>query len=79
MNEHNKGTDDHLTFRRGRDDFHVLRILGNGQISAGKAAELLREIQAGGKPQLPPFEAPAPEPTEIVRVKFCENCRGQSD
>jgi hypothetical protein len=71
--------DQRLTFRRGRDDFHVLRILGNGQISAGKAAELLRAIQNGEKPDLPNFEAPAPEPTEIVRVAFCDNCRGQSD
>lgn len=46
-----------IGFERGTDAFHVLRILGNGQISAGKAAELLRYIQLGEKPELMPFEA----------------------
>lgn len=38
------------------DEMHVLRILGNGQISAARAAEFIRDIRTGGKPSLPPFE-----------------------
>jgi hypothetical protein len=37
------------------DEFHVLRILGNGQISAERARELLKSIRAGEEPELPPF------------------------
>ena len=49
-------------FERGGDRFHVLRLLGNGQISAGKAAELLSALQRGERPEIPPFEADDPMP-----------------
>jgi len=71
----------HLDFTRGGDAFHVLRILGNVQISAGKAAELLRAMQAGEKPELMPW---SPEETKehlhwcAIRVgKHC-NCRSKN-
>jgi hypothetical protein len=40
---------------RAQDEFHVLKILGNGQISAEKARELIEQIRAGYEPELMPF------------------------
>ena len=38
------------------DEWHVLRLLGNNQISASKARELILDIRRGGRPELLPFE-----------------------
>lgn len=43
------------TSRVTADEFHVLRILGNDQISAARARELIDVIRKGEKPELPPF------------------------
>lgn len=43
------------TFAHGSDEFHVLRLIGNEQISAAKGAELLSALQCGEKPELLPF------------------------
>ena len=40
-----------------QDEFHVLRILGNGQISAEKARELIAQIRDGRRVKLMPLEA----------------------
>lgn len=48
------------------DEMHVLRILGNGQISAARGAELIREIRRGGKPELMPFEPPVARPHRVM-------------
>jgi hypothetical protein len=58
-----------LDFTRGGDAFHVLRILGNVQISAGKAAELLRALQVGDKPELMPVEGVAEEPKATTAME----------
>lgn len=43
------------TFAHGSDEFHVLRLIGNDQISAAKGAELLSALQRGERPDLLPF------------------------
>lgn len=36
-------------------EYHVLQILGNGQISPSRARELIVELRQGGNPQMPPL------------------------
>lgn len=38
------------------DEFHVLRLLGNGQITASKARELIAAVRDGLEPELMPYE-----------------------
>lgn len=45
-----------LSFDHDSDFYHILRLLAAGQITAARGAELMREIQAGGSPYMPPYE-----------------------
>lgn len=63
---------------RDADEFHVLRILGNGQISAERARHLIAQIRGGATVDLPPFDAspqsPPAEPGVSPAQKAEDEC-----